>query len=175
MPSSLQMSAMFCVPTTLTRRTFSRFSSSSAASTAVHAAQCTTASGFTSRMVFCYRFFICDIKLHIRHGGNRSTISDAAVGRSNVTSYAFISTAGQFIHYVMAKLAANTCYEKISCFNLLAVSIHFFVVVLILAGDDGFPPFLVVKVPFDGLFDSVCEFCFRNHPSSLWILVGSIA
>ena len=61
---------------------------------------------------FCYRFFICDIKLHIRHGGNRSTISDAAVGRSNVTSYAFMSTAGQFIHYVMAKLAANTCYEK---------------------------------------------------------------
>ena len=41
------------------------------------------------------------------------TISDAAVGRSNVTSYAFMSTAGQFIHYVMAKLAANTCYEKL--------------------------------------------------------------
>ena len=61
---------------------------------------------------FCYCFFICDIQLDIRHGGNRSTICNAAVGRCNVASYAFMSTAGQFIHHVMAKLAANTCYEK---------------------------------------------------------------
>ena len=64
------------------------------------------------RQHLLHSLFICDIQLDIRHGGNRSTICNAAVGRCNVASYAFMSTAGQFIHHVMAKLAANACYEK---------------------------------------------------------------
>ena len=47
-PSSLQTAAIFLVPPAFIAYTFSLFSSSSAASTAVHAAQCTTASGLTS-------------------------------------------------------------------------------------------------------------------------------
>ena len=44
----------------------------------------------------------------------------------------------------------------------LAVAVHFLIIILILAGDDGLPPLTVLQIPLDGLFDTVCEFGFRQ-------------
>ena len=51
------------------------------------------------------------------------------------------------------------CNIKKGC---LAILVHVFVVVLVFAGDDSFPPLFVVKVPFDRLLDTIGWF-LRYH------------
>ena len=92
------------------------------------------------------------------------------------TSYAFIAALCKFIHHIMSKLSADTCYKNFhNSIPLcsLAVAVHFFIVVLIFTGDDSFPPFLVVQIPLDGLLDTVCEFCFRQ-PAEFVVDLGRI-
>ena len=56
---------------------------------------------------------------------------------------------------------------------LLSVRIHLLIIVLILAGDDGFPPFLVIQIPLNGLLDAVGELGFRQ-PAQFVVDLGGI-
>ena len=55
----------------------------------------------------------------------------------------------------------------------LAVAVHFLIIILILAGDDGLPPRTVVQIPVDGLFDAVGELGLRQ-PAQLVVDLGRV-
>ena len=70
----------------------------------------------------------------------------------------------KFIYNVMSELpfdTGNKHFHKFMSF-LLAVFIHFFIVILIFAGNNRFPPVLIVQIPPDGFLNAVCKLCFRK-------------
>ena len=65
---------------------------------------------------------------------------NTAVYRRNIAPDAGNSPRSQFIHHIVPKLSPNTGHKY---FHSSPISIHFLVIVLILAGNDGLPPILV--------------------------------
>ena len=69
-----------------------------------------------------------------------------------------------------ALLCSQDCIAPVSFVNidfycvhsLLAIAVHFLVVVLILAADDGLPPLTVIEIPLDRLLDAVLELGLRQ-------------
>lgn len=55
----------------------------------------------------------------------------------------------------------------------LSVGVHFLVIVLIFAGYDGLPPAFVVKIPFDGLLDTVRKLGL-GQPSEFIMNLGRV-
>ena len=53
-----------------------------------------------------------------------------------------------------------------------SIAVHLLVVILILAGDDGLPPFLVVQIPLDGLLDAVGKHGLRQSAQFIVNLGG---
>ena len=82
----------------------------------------------------------------------------------NINTDSSVSAFFKFIYNVMSELSfdtGNKHFHKFMSF-LLAVFIHFFIVILIFAGNNGFPPVLIVKIQPDGFLNAVCELCFRK-------------
>ena len=53
------------------------------------------------------------------------------------------------------------------------IAVHFFIVVLIFTGNDILPPLLIVQIPLNGLFDTVCKLCFRQ-PAQFVVDLGRV-
>ena len=53
------------------------------------------------------------------------------------------------------------------------IAVHFFIVVLIFAGNNVLPPLLIFQIPLNGLFDSVCKLCLRQ-PAQFVVDLGRV-
>ena len=75
----------------------------------------------------------------------------------------------QFIHHIIAKLSADSCYKYFHFLFLLGtISIHFCIIVLILSRNDRLPPLTVIQIPLDCLLDTIGKLCLRK-PSKLTV------
>ena len=46
--------------------------------------------------------------------------------------------------------------------SFLPIPIHLLIIILILAINDILPPLLVLKIPFNGLFNAISKLCLRQ-------------
>lgn len=53
------------------------------------------------------------------------------------------------------------------------IAVHFFIVVLIFTGNNVLPPLLIVQIPLNGLFDTVCKLCLRQ-PAQFVVDLGRV-
>lgn len=58
------------------------------------------------------------------------------------------------------KKSSFSAAQKISSHIILFISIHLLIIMLIFPTNDVFPPFTVIQIPLNGLFNTISKFSF---------------